>query len=85
MPVRGKKKLGELIEEWKREILPNRKLGGARASLSHFRTYITPLLGEKPLHELNVREHQSFVTAVGPARSIAGRRRRTSTERSRQF
>jgi integrase len=44
-PARGKKNLGELIEEWKREILPNRKLGGARASLSHIRTYITPLLG----------------------------------------
>ena len=27
--ARGKKKLSELIEEWKREILPNRKLGGA--------------------------------------------------------
>jgi integrase len=64
-PARGKKKLSELIEEWKREILPNRKLGGARASLSHIRTYITPLLGVKPLHELSVREHQVFVTAVG--------------------
>jgi integrase len=60
-----KEKLSELIEEWKREILPNRKLGGARDSLSHIRTYITPLLGEKPSHELDAKEHQVFVTAVG--------------------
>jgi len=83
LPARGKKKLGEFIEEWKQEILPIEN-SAERASLSHIRTYITPLLGEKPLHELNVREHQSFVTAVG--RQVDRRKTgRTSTERSRQF
>jgi len=64
-PPKGVKTVCDLIEEWKRDILPNRKLGGARASLSHIRSYIIPLLGEKPLHELTLKQHQAFVTAVG--------------------
>ncbi len=59
------KTVSDLTNEWKKDILPNYKLSGARAALSHIRTYIIPLLGEKPLHELDVREHQAFVTAVG--------------------
>jgi integrase len=59
------KRLCELIEEWKEKIIPNRKEGGARASLSHIRTYIAPQLSETPLHELNLSTHQAFVTAVG--------------------
>jgi len=55
-----------------REIIPNRKDGGARASLSHIRTYITPQVGETPLAELNLSKHQAFVTAVGRR---AGRRK----------
>ena len=43
----------------------NRELGGARACLSHIRTYLIPLLGESPLRELTLKEHQAFVTAVG--------------------
>lgn len=68
----GGKKLCSLIEEWKEQILPNRKLGGARACESHIRTYLIPLLGEKQLRELTLKEHQAFVTAVG--RKV-GRRR----------
>jgi len=64
-PRRGGKTVGELVEEWKEEILPNRKPGGARASLSHLRTHIVPLLGKMPLRELNLRTQQAFVTTVG--------------------
>jgi hypothetical protein len=64
-PKRGGKTVGELVEEWKEEILPNRKPGGARASLSHLRTHIVPLLGKMPLRELNLRTQQAFVTTVG--------------------
>ena len=71
-PARGGKKLCSLINEWKETILPNRKLGGGRACLSHIRTYLIPLLGETPLRELTLKEHQAFVTAVGRR---VGRRR----------
>ena len=64
-PRKAGKTLCELIDEWKEKIIPNRKDGGARASLSHIRTYIAPQLGETPLHELNLSMHQAFVTAVG--------------------
>jgi integrase len=57
--------MGALIEEWTTQILPNRKPGGARAALSHVRTYILPQLGEAPLRELSLSQHQAFVTAVG--------------------
>ena len=46
-------------------ILPNWKDGGKRAALSHIRSYIIPLLGEKHLRELDVSAHQAFLTAVG--------------------
>ena len=59
------KTVNGLIDMWKTNILPNFKLGAARAALSHIRTYITPLLGEKPLREVDTGEHQSFITAVG--------------------
>src|SRR5262249_46562733 len=72
VPKKGGKKLSELIEEWKEKIIPNRKDSGARASLSHIRTYITPQLGDTPLRELNLSLHQAFVTAVGRR---AGRRK----------
>ncbi len=62
---RGGKKLLELVEEWKDKILPNLKSGTVRAALSHIRTYINPILGEMPLKELHVREHQAFITSVG--------------------
>jgi integrase len=71
-PSKGGKKLCSLIDEWKAQILPNRKLGGARACESHIRTYLIPLLGERPLRELELREHQAFVTAVG--RQVVRRR-----------
>jgi integrase len=64
-PRRTGKTLGELVDEWKEKILPNLKDGTVRAALSHIRTYINPLLGENPLRDLNVREHQAFITAVG--------------------
>jgi integrase len=64
-PKKAGKTLFELIEQWKEQIIPNRKDGGARASLSHIRTYIAPQLGETPLRELNLSLHQAFVTAVG--------------------
>lgn len=64
-PPKGGKTLCDLIEEWKREILPNRKPGGVRASLSHIRSYLIPLLGKTTLRELNLRAHQAFVTEVG--------------------
>lgn len=64
-PKRGGKTVAELVAEWKREILPNRKPGGARASRSHLRTHIVPLLGKMPLRELNLRTRQAFVSAVG--------------------
>src|SRR5215469_7088957 len=60
-PSKGGKKLCSLIDEWKAQILPNRKLGGARACESHIRTYLIPILGDKPLRELSLREHQSFI------------------------
>jgi integrase len=67
--MRLKMKMGLPSRIWRScassEILPNRKPGGARASLSHIRTYLIPLLGDKPLCELNLKEHQAFVTAVG--------------------
>lgn len=59
------KTLNELVDEWKEKIIPNLKAGTVRAALSHIRTYITPLLGEIPLALLNVKEHQTFITAVG--------------------
>lgn len=64
-PKRTGKAVGELVDEWKEKILPNLKDGTVRAAHSHIRTYITPLLGEIPLKDLNVREHQAFVTAIG--------------------
>jgi integrase len=33
--------------------------------MSHVRTYILPQLGEVPLRELSLSQHQAFVTAVG--------------------
>jgi len=68
----GCRTLSNLIEEWQEDIIPNRKLSGARTSLSHVRTYVAPLLGKKMLRDLTVREHQAFVTAVGQS---VGRRR----------
>ncbi len=62
---RSGKTLSALLEEWTDKILPNRKPGGARAALSHIRTYILPQLGEVPLRELTLSHHQAFVTAVG--------------------
>ena len=64
-PKRGGKTVGELVQEWNKEIIPNRKPGGARASLSHLRAHIVPLLGKMPLRELNLRAQQAFVTTVG--------------------
>jgi len=64
-PKKAGKTVCELIEEWKEKIIPNRKDGGARASLSHIRSYIAPQLGETHLRELNLSMHQAFVTAVG--------------------
>lgn len=64
-PKRGGKTVGELVEEWKKEIVPNRKPGGARASLSHLRTHIVPLLGKMTLREVNPKTIQTFVTTVG--------------------
>jgi len=64
-PSRAGKSVRALITEWTDKILPNRKPGGARAALSHIRTYILPQLGEVPLRELNLSQHQGFVTAVG--------------------
>jgi integrase len=62
---RGDKTVRALVDEWTDKILPNRKPGGARAALSHIRTYVLPLLGEASLRELNLSQHQGFVTAVG--------------------
>src|SRR5260370_20511859 len=64
-PSRGEKSVRALITEWSDKILPNRKPGGARASLSHIRTDILPQLGELPLREMNLSQPQTFVTAVG--------------------
>ena len=71
-PKKSGKRLCELIDEWKEKIIPNRKDGGARAALSHIRTYIAPQLGEIPLRELNLSLHQAFVTTVDRR---AGRRK----------
>jgi integrase len=62
---RGGKSVRALLEEWTDKILPNRKPGGARAALSHIRAYVLPLLGELALREINLSQHQTFVTAVG--------------------
>ncbi len=62
---RGEKTVRALVDEWTDKILPNRKPGGARAALSHIRAYILPQLGELPLREMNLSQHQAFVTAVG--------------------
>jgi integrase len=64
-PRWGGKTVSELIEEWMKTIAPNRKDGGLRATQSHIRAHILPLLGQTPLRELNLRACQSFVTAVG--------------------
>jgi hypothetical protein len=66
--------LSELVEKWTKEIAPMRKYGGARACLSHIRTYIKPQLGDLPLQDLTTIVHQQFVTAVGRR---TGRRRTT--------
>jgi len=65
LPRRGGKTVAELIEEWTEKIAPNRKDGGLRATRSHIRAHILPLLGQTPLRDLNVRAIQGFVTAVG--------------------
>ena len=62
---RSGKTVRALVDEWTDKILPNRKPGGARAALSHIRAYILPQLGELPLREMNLSQHQAFVTAVG--------------------
>jgi integrase len=62
---RGNKTVRALVDEWTDKILPNRKPGGGRAALSHIRAYILPQLGELPLREMNLSQHQTFVTAVG--------------------
>src|SRR5260370_955591 len=62
---RGDKTVKALLDEWIEKILPNRKPGGARASLSHIRTYILPQISYLPLSELSLSQHQSFVTAAG--------------------
>jgi len=59
------KTVGTLIKEWSGKILPNRKPSGARAALSHIRAYILPELGAIHLREMNLSQHQAFVTAVG--------------------
>jgi integrase len=64
-PPKGGKTVGALIKEWTGKILPNRKPGGARTALSHIRVYILPLLGEIPLRDMNLSQHQTFVTAIG--------------------
>ena len=64
-PKRGGKTVAELVAEWKTEILPNRKPGGARACLSHLRKHIVPLLGKMTLREVNPKTIQTFVTTVG--------------------
>jgi integrase len=64
-PRRGGKTVSDLIEEWKQTVAPNRKAAGLRAAISHIRTHIVPLVGSTPLRDLNVRAHQTFVTAVG--------------------
>jgi integrase len=61
----GGKTVRALVEEWTDKIIPNRKLGGARAALSHIRVYIMPLVGAIPLRDMNLSQHQAFVTAVG--------------------
>ena len=71
-PRHGGKKLSELVEEWTLKIIPGRKYGGARACMSHIRTYIKPQLGNTRLCDLSPSCHQAFVTAVGQR---AGRRR----------
>jgi hypothetical protein len=65
MRPKPSKIIGTLIEEWTTKILPNRKPGGARAARSHIRVYIVPHVGEILLSDFNLRQHQSFVTAVG--------------------
>lgn len=64
-PTKTGKTVGALIKEWSEKILPNRKPGGARAALSHIRAYILPQLGEIRLLEMNLSQHQAFVTSVG--------------------
>src|SRR5438094_1057765 len=62
---RGEKTVRALLEEWTDKILPNRKPGGARAALSHIRAYIRPKLVDLRLRDMNLSQHQAFVTAVG--------------------
>jgi integrase len=57
--------VGALIKEWAAKILPNRKPSGARAALSHTRVYILPQLEAVPLRNMNLAQHQAFVTSVG--------------------
>jgi integrase len=64
-PQKSRKTVCALTKEWQNKILPNRKPGGARAALSHIRVHILPQIGEIPLRDLNLSQHQSFVTAVG--------------------
>jgi integrase len=64
-PQKSRKTVRALVEEWQNKILPNRKPSGARSALSHIRVYILPQIGEIPLRDLNLSQHQSFVTAVG--------------------
>lgn len=64
-PPKGGKTVRALVQEWADKILPLRKPAGARASLSHIRAYILPHLGLIPLNEMTLRQHQTFVTAIG--------------------
>jgi integrase len=64
-PQKSRKTVGALVKEWTAKILPNRKPGGARAALSHIRVYILPQLGAVPLRDMNLGQHQAFVTAIG--------------------
>jgi integrase len=64
-PRKGGITVSDLIEEWRETIAPNRKNGGLRATMSHIRVHILPMLGQTPLRELNIRACQRFVTAVG--------------------
>ena len=66
--------LSEFVEEWRRDVSVNLKVGTVRVAESNLRAHIIPRLGELHLTEINTKVVQGFVAYL----SGCGRSRKTN-------
>ena len=66
--------LSEFVEEWRRDVAVNLKVGTVRVAESNLRAHLIPRLGELHLTEINTKVVQSFVAYL----SGCGRSRKTT-------